>query len=162
MARLRSSGPQAEQVAHRVDQIGAVHGVEVEIGDAAVDQVDHLLGGDRGRDQLAGGGVVVQAVEAFGEPIRHRGAGPLGKILGLLEVLHRQDARHDRHVDAARAHAVEIAEITVVLEEELRDGAGRAGVDLGLQHVDVGFDRRAVGMLLRIGGDRHFHIAAAA
>ena len=30
-----------------VDQIGAVHGVEVKIGDAALDQVQHLLGRDR-------------------------------------------------------------------------------------------------------------------
>src|SRR5262245_33357729 len=43
---------QAQQMADRVDQIGAVHGVEVEIGDAAFDQVEHLLGGDGSRDQL--------------------------------------------------------------------------------------------------------------
>ena len=64
----------------------------------------------------------------------------LGEILHLLEVLHRQDARHDRDVDAARAHPVEIAEIEIVLEEELRDRARRAGIDLGLEHVDVGVD----------------------
>src|SRR5215471_14849526 len=45
---------QPEQMANRVDQIGAVHGVEMKIGDAAIDQIKHLLGGNRGRDQLAG------------------------------------------------------------------------------------------------------------
>ena len=35
-------------MADRVDEIGAVHGVEMEIADAAVDQIEHLLGSDRG------------------------------------------------------------------------------------------------------------------
>src|SRR3954447_16821752 len=54
---------QPEQVAHGVDQVGTVHGVEVEIGDALVDEVEYLFGGDGGGDQLAGGGVIVEAVE---------------------------------------------------------------------------------------------------
>src|SRR5215208_7575411 len=33
---LRSS--QTQQMAHRIDQVGAVHRVEMEIGDAAIDQ----------------------------------------------------------------------------------------------------------------------------
>ena len=96
MRRMSVLGPQPEQMAHGVDQVGAVHGVEVEIGDAAVDQIEHLLGGDRGGDQLAGGGIVVETVEALGQPIRHRGAAARGEDSGLLEVLHRQDAGHDR------------------------------------------------------------------
>src|ERR1700747_2676910 len=52
--------PQAEQMTHRVDQVGAVHGVEVEVGDAAIDEIEHLLGGDSGGDELAGGGVVLE------------------------------------------------------------------------------------------------------
>ena len=59
------------------------------------------------------------------------------------------------------ADAVEIAEIKTVLEKELRDRARRAGVDLGLEHVDVGLDRWAVGMLFRIGGDRYFDVGDA-
>ena len=66
--------PQPEQMADRVNQIGAVHGVEVEIGDAAVDEIEHLFGGNRGGNELAGGRVVIEAVEAVGQPIRHRGA----------------------------------------------------------------------------------------
>ena len=124
---IASAPPQAAEprMADRVDQVGAVHGVEVELGDAAVDQVDHLLGGDRGGDQLARGRIVIEPVEALGEPGRHRGAGARGEIGRRLEILHRQDARHDRDIDAARAHAVEIAEVEIVLEEELRDGAAR-------------------------------------
>src|SRR5262245_16904330 len=44
--RLFHAGAQAEQVADGVDQVGAVHGVEMKVGDAAVDQVEHLLGCD--------------------------------------------------------------------------------------------------------------------
>ncbi len=40
------------------------------------------------------------------------------------------------------ADAVEVAEIEVVIEEHLGDGARRAGVDLGLQRIDVGIERR--------------------
>src|SRR4051794_16859689 len=66
--RLR---PQAEEVADRVDEVGAVHGVEVEVADTAVDEVDHLLGRDRRRDQLARLDVLVEPLEAGGEPVRH-------------------------------------------------------------------------------------------
>ena len=59
------------------------------------------------------------------------------------------------------AHAVEIAEVKIVLEEELGDRARRPGIDLGLEHVDIGCDRRAVGMFFRIGRDRHFDIGDA-
>src|SRR5208282_4420001 len=47
------AGPQSQQVADRVDEVGAVHGVEVEVGDAVVYQIEHLLGVDAGGDQLA-------------------------------------------------------------------------------------------------------------
>ena len=60
-----------------------------------------------------------------------------------------------------RAHAVEIAEVKVVLEEELGDRARRAGIDLGFEHVDVGCDRGTVRMFLRIGRHRHFEIGEA-
>src|SRR5580692_2649474 len=109
--------PQAEQVADRVNEIGAVHRVEMKIGDAVIDQIEHLLGGDGGGDQLAGGGIVVEAVEAVGEPSRYRRTAARGKSLRGLEILHRQNPRHDRDVDAGRADAVEIAEIEIVLEE---------------------------------------------
>ena len=115
-------------MAHRVNQVGAVHGVEVEIGHAAINQIDHLLGGNGGGDQLAGGGIVLEPFEPLGQPSRYRSAGAFGKAPGLLEILHRQDARHDRHIDAVRAHAVEIAEVKIVIEEKLRDGAGGAGL----------------------------------
>src|SRR4051812_19362659 len=65
---------QPQQMADRVDKIGAVHGVKMKVRDAAIDQVEHLLGRDRSRDQLSGRDVVIEAVESLGEPARHTGA----------------------------------------------------------------------------------------
>src|SRR5207245_1891246 len=39
---------QAQKVTDRIHKVGAVHGVEVEVGDAAIHQIQHLLGGDGG------------------------------------------------------------------------------------------------------------------
>ena len=51
------------------------------------------------------------------------------------------------------ADAIEIAEEHLVVEEELGDGGRGAGVDLGLQHVDIGLDARRLRVLLGIAGD---------
>src|SRR5277367_6287084 len=64
-------GPQPQQVADRVNQVGAVHRVEVEISYTVVNQIEHLLGGDRGGDQLAGRRIVIEAIEAARQPIGH-------------------------------------------------------------------------------------------
>src|SRR5438477_10621628 len=56
---------QPQQMTHRVNQIGAVHGVEVKVGHAAVNQVGDLLGCERGGGLLAGGGIVIETVEAL-------------------------------------------------------------------------------------------------
>ena len=55
-----------------------------------------------------------------------------------LEVRHRHDARHDRHVDAGRRRVVAEAQEIVGLEEELGDAAVGAGIDLALQVLEVG------------------------
>src|SRR6202022_4938188 len=52
-----------------------------------------------------------------------------------------------------------IAEVEVVVEEHLGDGAGRAGVDLGLEKIDVGIEVAAFRMLLGIGGDGNFDVS---
>jgi len=120
--------PQAQQVTDREDEISAIHRVEVKGRDAAVDKIEDLLGSDRGRNQFARGRIVVEPIEALGEPGRHRGAATFRKAGCGLEVLHRQNARHDRDIDAARTHTIEITEIKIVFEEELGDGAARAGI----------------------------------
>src|SRR3954462_11869260 len=72
---LRATGANAEQMADREYEIGAVHGVEVEGVDAMLGEVWHLAGGHRRRDQLAGVRIVVETVHFFSKPGRHRGAG---------------------------------------------------------------------------------------
>ena len=126
--------------------------------DTLLGELLHLPGGDGGRDQLAGLSVVVEAFELLGEPGRHGGAGAGHEIPRLLEIMHRHDAGHDRDIDAAGADPIEITQIKVVIEEHLGDGAGRPGIDLGLQRVDVGVEIPALGMLLRIGRDRNLEI----
>src|SRR5437588_4237218 len=132
--RLFHFRAQAKQVAYCVNQVGAVHGVEMKVGHTAVEKIKHLLGRDCRGNELAGGGVVVEPLEALGEPVRYRGAAARREIFCLLEILHRQDARHDRDKYAAGAHPVEIAEVEIVLEKKLSHCAGRAGIDLGLEH----------------------------
>ncbi len=84
---------------------------------------------------------------------------PRGEIRDLGEIVHRQDARHDRDIDAGAAGALDVALVKIVIEEELGDGARRAIVHLALQHLDVGGEIRAFGMLFRIGRDRDVEIA---
>src|SRR4051812_231068 len=143
---LRAARADAEQMADREYEIGAVHGVKMEGVDAVLGEFLHLPCGDRRCDQLAGVGIVVEPVELFRQPCRHGGAGAGHEVAGLLEIVHRHDAGHDRNRDAAGANAIEIAEIQVVVEEHLGDGAGSAGIDLGLQEIDIGLEVWAFGV----------------
>src|SRR5581483_1237525 len=89
LSRLRYRRAQAQQMADRVDEVGAVHRVEMEIGDAAVDQIEHLLGRNRRGDQLARRRIVIEAVETLRKPRGHRRAAALGECGRRLEALHR-------------------------------------------------------------------------
>src|SRR6267378_3088759 len=116
---LCAIGANAQQMADREHEVRAVHGVEVKGIDAVFCQFLHLACSDGRGHQLARFGVVVEAFKFFRQPTRHRGAGARDKIAGLLEVVHRHDARHDWNGDAARANPVEVAKIEVVIEEHL-------------------------------------------
>src|SRR5436309_7242006 len=65
---LRAGGANAEQMADREHQVGAVHGVEVEGVDAVLGELLHLAGRHGCRHQLAGIGVIVETLEFFGKP----------------------------------------------------------------------------------------------
>src|SRR5882757_5090776 len=57
---LRAAGANAEQMADREYQVGAVHGVEMESIDAVLGEFLHLAGGNCRRDQFARVGIVVE------------------------------------------------------------------------------------------------------
>ncbi len=82
-----------------------------------------------------------------------------GKARHLLEIVDRHDARNDRRPDAARTRRLEKAQVVRVVEEELRDDARRARIDLGLEVVEVGGDVGTVGMLLGIAGNGNIEVA---
>src|SRR6266446_7782912 len=155
---LCAIGPDAEQMADGEHEVGAVHGVEMKGVDAMFGEFLHLAGGDGGRHQLAGFGVVIQAFKFGSEPVRHARAGASDEIAGLLEVVHRHDAGHDRNIDAARPDPVEVAKVQIVVEEHLRNCAGSTGIDLGLEEVDVGIEVRAFGVFFRVSRDRNFDV----
>ena len=79
-ARARLRRAKADQMADRIDEIGAVHRVEMDVGHAPVDEVDDLLGADGGGDEAARRHIVVEPGEALGEPGRNARAGALGEI----------------------------------------------------------------------------------
>jgi hypothetical protein len=58
-------------------------------------------------DQLARRGIVLKALEALSQPRGTLAPVAGGEVLRLLEVLHREDAGHDRDIDAVRAHAID-------------------------------------------------------
>ena len=70
-------------------------------------------------------------------PGRQDRAAAGGQFLHLHEIADRHDAGHDRHGDAGGRGAVEEAEIELGIEEELRDGARGAGIDLAFQIVEI-------------------------
>ena len=146
-------------MADREHEVGAVHRVEVQVLDAVVDQVEHLLGADGGGDEAAGRRVVLEALEPVGEPLRHARARAAGEIRRLLEILHRKDPRHDRDGDSGGLGDVEEAEKGGVVEEQVGDRPRRAGVDLALQEFDVVQQRRALRVFFGIGADRHLEAA---
>ena len=145
-------------MADRIDEIGAVHRVEMKIPDAVIDEIENLFGGDRRGDELSRLRIVIEPFETIGEPLRHARAGSLGEIRRLLEILHRHDAWRDRNIESARPHFVEKAQIDFVFEEKLGDRPVRSGIDLGFQNIDIGVGRDTFGVAFRIGGHRDFEI----
>src|ERR1700722_16906359 len=81
----RGLSAQADQMTDREHQIGAVHGVEVQLLDAMVDEVEHLLGAHSRGDETARRRVVFQAIKPVSEPLRHARSRSASEIGGLLE-----------------------------------------------------------------------------
>ena len=103
----------------------------MEFVDAVGVQPAALLGGERGGDEAARVGVVVEPVEMRPHPGRDRGAAGRRHALQLGEIGDRQDAGDDRHGDAGGGDAVAETQEHLGVEKELGDRPAGAGVELG-------------------------------
>src|SRR4029450_12208361 len=74
------------------------------------------------------------------------------------EARDRQDAGHDAGMYARRGAAVAESQETVRVEEELRDRALRAGVELRPEVVELEIGARRLGMHFRIGRDGNLEV----
>uniref|UniRef100_A0A0N4ZXP4 EF-hand domain-containing protein n=1 Tax=Parastrongyloides trichosuri TaxID=131310 RepID=A0A0N4ZXP4_PARTI len=151
----------AQHPTDRIDQLGPVQGVEVEVRKALFLQAGAGLGGDGGGQQLARLRVVVQPVEVASQPVGQGRAARRRHPLQARKVGHRHDAGDQGNGHPRRPHPVAETQEGLDVEEELGHGARGAGVDLGLQHLDVVVDGRAFRVLFRIGADRDLKPADA-
>ena len=84
-ALARIGRPQTQQVTNRENKVSAIHRVEVECRDAAIDKIEHLLGSNGSGDQLACRRIVIEPLKPFSNPAGHGCAAALGKIGGCLK-----------------------------------------------------------------------------
>ncbi len=126
----------------------------MEVTDSACVELAAQFGRDRGRDQLAGGWQVVETLEQIVQPVRDSGAARFGEAPRLGDIRNGEDAGNDLDADAGRGRIVAKAQEAVGGEEELSDGAVRAGVDLALEIVEIGGLVGRVRVAFRIGCDR--------
>src|SRR5438477_10143529 len=96
---VRVMAAHSEKMAGGKGEVGAVQRVEVELLDAFALQAAAEVASYRGGDHPAGFDVVVEALEHLGEPGWHLGAAQARHPGDALEVRHRHDAGHDRHLD---------------------------------------------------------------
>ncbi len=145
----------AQQVADRIGQLGAVERVEMEVAHAARIERAAQFGGDRGGDQLArrGGRPALRTGPPSSAGISAPQASANLRVCATL-VTGRMPGRIGASMPCAAATVAEPEE-GFGREEELRDRAGGAGVQLALQIVEVGLRVRRIGMGFGIGGDRN-------
>ncbi len=127
----------------------------MEVADPAGIELAGKLGGDGRRDQLPRRRQIVEALEQRIEPVGNVRSAGLGEAPGRGDVRHRQDSRHELDLHSGRRNFVLKAQEAFRGEEELRDRAVRAGIDLALEIIEIGFAVAGVRMDFRIGGDRN-------
>lgn len=115
---------------------GLIEGVEVDAGDAVVEEVGALFGRIMEADLADGGGRFARALEGFEEfGGEAAAAGEFRHALHRREARDRHDSRDDRCFDSGDGTAfAEVVEVMVV-EEKLGADVVRARVHLGFQVV---------------------------
>src|SRR5436305_13692597 len=83
---LSVPGPEAEQMADRISELGAIQRVEVEAPDPARIELGAQFGGDGGGDELAHAGQGVEPLEQAVHPGRDGGAAGGGELAGRGDV----------------------------------------------------------------------------
>ena len=156
--RCGARTPSAWQIAY--GQFGAVQRVEVEFLHAVLLQAAHLLdrearprscGASRGRHRARRSG-------ARASPARSRRSAARTCSMCGKRVIGRMPGTMSARDAGGRALVAEAQE-DVRVEEELRDRAVRAGVDLRAQVVEIELRARCLGMHFRVGGDGDVEVA---
>src|SRR5476649_778009 len=149
----------SQQVTDREREVRAVQRIEVKLLDAFVAQAAAEIARDGGGDHTPCLDVLFQSLEHLGQPRRHLGTAQARHLGDALEVRDRNDAGHDRHRDAALGGMVAEAQEIVGIEEELRDAAVGAGIDLALEIIEIALDALRVRMLLGVARDADQKVA---
>src|SRR5690606_31797768 len=102
----RSPSVDTEGTAHVDGELRTVQRVEMKLRDAVPAQGLHLIDRDPGAEPALRLRVVVETLEALMDPCGHLRPAPRGEVQHLPEAVDRQDARHDRRLDAGSPAAV--------------------------------------------------------
>src|ERR1700689_5692171 len=124
-------------MADRVGQVGAIQGVEVKLINSLARQRLHLLDRNGRGNHATRIGIVLEPVKAQPQPVRYRGAAALGKAQHVREACDRQNSWHQARLDTGGGTTAAKAQVHGGVEEELRNRAVGARVELGLEIVQV-------------------------
>ncbi|OMP13258.1 hypothetical protein COLO4_01993, partial [Corchorus olitorius] len=146
----------AQSLPDRPRGAGGVERVEVQARRAALQQAvahgRHHVQAERANRFT----IVAKAFEALGDPARHFRTAHLGKAHQLRRIRDRHDAGHDGHFHAELACIVDELEVRVGVEEVLRDGGVRTGLDLAGEVLQIVPRRARLRVVFRIR--RHFDV----
>ena len=140
---------------------GAVEDVEVDAGDAAVEEFVDLGGGPFGADAFGGFGVVADGDEVGFELGGEGGLAHGAHALDLFEGEGGEESGEDGLGDSGVAACFDEVEVDLVVEEELGGGEVGAGVEFGFEVLDVGEGGEGFGMGFGVGGDAEAEVGMA-
>ena len=157
--RGQRRGGVAEGAADVEGQVGVVQRVDVQVVDALGDQPVALLAGDRHRQDVGRPRASRRGRRPCASTPAPRPCSAPAKFTILAKFSTGRMPGRIGAVIPAAAQASRKRRKILVVEEELGDRHGRAGVELALEVVDVGAGARRLGVHLGIGADRDLEVA---
>src|SRR5262249_35673074 len=130
-----------------------IEGIEMKLPYPVAAQLLDLLDRDRGGDQAACLGILIETVEALAQPRGNARPAGAGEFEDLRKARDREYPGNERRIDGERSATVTKAQEHPDVVEELRDGARCAGVDLALEVRKV--RRRGRCLRVHLGIRRH-------